>query len=257
MSGTSATPAMEEAPRAPTGTNSHSNGTIRSGTISRHVREGALSQIDAEDSSNYVTAISNAAPDEATDTATSTNDSSPEKFNQWRQTMEGLLDGQGIEEDLHRELGLSAASLSISAKDDREIPSMATKVFPADLGRGSSFKRPMPEESGTLRTLNMPFADADATKQDAAKSRSQSSLQPVANAIALSRPLSLHVSPTKTIELPSSRVSSRVSLDERVISPSADINELDMQGKTLAEEMFEGDETRVKKEKIAEFIGDR
>lgn len=241
--------AVEEQQLDPAQIKSLSNGTVRSDTISRHVREGALSQVDSEDHGDYVTA---AAPDSLIAGPAPDIDSSPERFRQWRQTMEGLLDGQGIEEDLHRELGLSAASLSISAKGDKGPP----KVFPADLGRGQSLRRTATEGSKKKSNLTTASSDTGVPEEEPKTSRLESSLQVPTDSIPLNRPLSPNApGMPASEEFKASRLSSRASLD--IGSPSVDTAELELQGKTLAAEMFDGDETHVKTEQIAEYIGGR
>jgi hypothetical protein len=232
-----------------------SGGTVRSGTISKHVREGALSQVDSEDPSEGVTASSKAAPDSLLAVPAPDMDSSPERFKQWRQTMEGLLDGQRIEEDLHRELGLSPASLSISAKPDNGRPPTAAKIFPADLGRGQSLRRTATDGSNNSSHRATASTDTGLPETDARMPRS-AALQVPANTVPISRDLSQNApGMTGNEDTKVSNVSSRESLD--VGSPSTNTEELELQGKILAAEMFDGDETHVKKEQVAKYIGGR
>lgn len=247
--------AIEDPPVIAARATSHRDDTIRSSRVSRHVREGALSQINANDdqSSRGVAALSS-----TTEEPSAALDSSPERFRQWKRTMEGLLDGQGIEEDLHRELGLSAASLSSFVKGNTEstIPvAQVAKVFPANLGRSQSVKRTETGGSHGSSALATPPEGVVASEKDETGSHLSHSLQGPAGSISLSQPISLNGQGiTVNEDIKALRASSSLT---NFTSMSEDDDELELYGKTLAAEMYNGDETHVKKEQVAAYLGGR
>lgn len=248
-----------------------SSETARINRVSRHVREGALSQVDSGGDAPDI-----AAPSPEVET-------SPDSFRKWKQTMEGMLDGKRVEEDLPRELGIPVANLG-AFDPSTDVPSGDSgkpKPTQANVGSGQLV------DSAKVRNH---FKGSGSTAQSAiAKDNNFSATdKPISTSAPLSR---LNSSPTSNVAIAQEQSKSSLDApthplrsDRTCIQPQSrdghsgasdlsaqvsdhsfkatgtdflpkEADDPELYGKMMATQIFDEDETHVRKGDVAAYLG--
>jgi hypothetical protein len=279
-----ATPLEEDKPRGRQQDQNPSREDIHSNRMSRHVREGALSQIEGFGDDDLVSDSASRKERSAFLESPILLDSSPERFRQWRKTMEGIIDGEGVEKHLPRELGISAASLTLAAASPVQESPIETlkhrasleRQPPADTHLTNGTKEPIIINIANLTTSDrqlplastQPYRVASRTEEESGHTLSKGiptdprdfrgerddafPLLLKRGSLAISQPSF----PSRSISWGAMAGTSNVTAsdDQARSMPRASV-ELDLQAKELAAGMFEGNEEHVPKDKVAEYLG--
>ncbi|KAJ9114332.1 hypothetical protein QFC22_005784 [Naganishia vaughanmartiniae] len=257
---------------------------IHSKRMSRHVREGALSQFEGLVDDCCDSASTAQKEGSALLESPRLLDSSPERFRQWKETMEEIIDGEGVESNLPRELGISAASMSlVPVYHARQPPTESQGQF-TSVGRHPSTElRPTNgfKESAVFHSANPPSVDERttllATRPSEVEDRTEEQIgQSLPNVTPSSFekfhkeqdddfPMMLKRG-SLTIAQPSfvtrgvswgamAGTANAMAPDSQASLDPKAFDELELQGKELAAEMFDGNEQHVPKDKVAEYLG--
>jgi hypothetical protein len=236
---------------------------VRASRVSRHVREGALSQIDAG-----VETSDKEIHDPAQ--ALSGTDVPPDSFNDWKQTMEGMLDGERIEEDLHRELGIPVTCMGALPAVDHASASLAQKPRSLiveggqlDDGRGLKQNSEISPQSGIAIGDN----GSTPTAPDGSVPRASHSDTPPPETMRISdshsiprRSSSHQPSPPgiNAVSPPPGPQGNPSQLPLPIAAPASlpkEAEDPELYGKMLATELYHEDETHIHKEDVAEYLG--
>lgn len=245
---------------------SKSTETVRANRVSRHVREGALSQIDAgvERSVKEVHDPAQALPGVNV---------SPDSFNDWKQTMEGMLDGERIEEDLHRELGIPVTSIGTPSGKDLAAASLERKPGPLtaegderasfDQDRGLRQSAVSPVQFGIANDGNgsIPTGPVGSAPQTSHSESPAPESMGIPDSHSIPRRSSFHQASqpgSNAISPPLEPQENPIQLHSPIAAPKALLNEAEdpeLYGKMLATEIYHDNEAHIQKEEAAEYLG--
>ncbi|KAJ9096382.1 hypothetical protein QFC21_005204 [Naganishia friedmannii] len=252
--------------------------------MSRHVREAALSQFEgledvAQDSTFAARKQSSGLLE-----SPMLLDSSPERFRQWRETMEGIIDGEGVENDLPRELGISAASLTLAPVYPVKQPPTEAQVHSTSFAPHVSMDAKPTNGKTESAVTNTVIPSSGDRRSSLASTQCYRVAGQTEEKIGLSVPKVVLTTPENvrkeqddafplllkrgSLAIAQPKFAKRgiswgamagtmnaASSDIQAHSDTVASDELELQAKELAAEMFDGNEEHVPKDKVAEYLG--
>lgn len=210
-------------------------------------------------------------------------ETSPDSFKKWKQTMEGMLDGERVEEDLPRELGIPVASLEAvdpatdvhSGGSGKPKPTRAN-VESEQLVDSDKARNPFKGSGSSAQSANTQDGNFSTTNEPVLRSASPSHLNPsLTSNVAIAQEQSQSSLDASTHPLRSDRTCIQPqSRDEHIGASNLstqvsdhsfkatgtdslpkEADDPELYGKMMAMQIFNEDEMHVCKGDVAAYLG--